>query len=134
MPSKKLASIFISMVNQHLNKRLIEMTISKEILWAGAKEVQLPINEYIHKLIHDQEFIAPTLSDNHVASIKLKVILFFFERELTTIKAGFMKLEASYLKGGNTSRIQQINTKINMLEEILKKMQKLRLEVTYHFS
>ena len=118
-----------------MDNKQIEFTVSKEVLHASAKAAQMPFETYVKRMLNDKDFTAPLLSREVLMAVKLRVLLFYAEKELTTIKNNLIKIHNNFQKySSGSSRITQIKTKLDTVNQLLDKTRKLRLELNYYFG
>lgn len=118
-----------------MDTKQIDFTISKEVLHASAKAAQMPFETYVKRLLNDKDFTAPPLSREVLMAVKLRVLLFYAEKELIGIKNNLLKIQKNFQTyNPGSSRITQIKTKLDTVDKLLDKTRKLRLELNYYFG
>ena len=118
-----------------MDTKQIEFTISKEVLHASAKAAQMPFETYVKRLLNDKEFTAPPLSHEVLTAVKLRVLLYYAEKELIGIKNNLLKIQKNFQSYSPDSfRLPQIKTKLDTIEKLLDKTRKLRLELNFYFG
>lgn len=117
------------------SNKLIGTSVFRELLFASAEAASLPIEVYVNKLVSDKEFVSPSLSREKIVLVKLRVLLFHLEKELEKAQAKLVKLQQMHQDlSSNTFLQAQIQDRIKLLEELLEKLQKLRLNLNYYLG
>ena len=87
------------------------------------------ISDYITSI--QQETVA---EEKTVKVARLIILLTKIEKELTTVKSTLLKLQShqhTYQK--NSALTQQVEQKINTVEQLLKKIRQARLNLNFYF-
>lgn len=113
----------------------IRMDTFREILHASAKAADIPIEQYIEKMIGEEEFSSPELSQEMLVVIKFKIMLNHTEKKLQQIRENLNKIQKDYQSCQPESQIpQKIQDKLEIIEQLLLKIRKARLNINYHLS
>ena len=117
------------------NNKFINTCVFRELIFASAEAAELPVDVYVNRLVSDQNFVSPSLSREKITIVKLRVLLFHLEKELEKTKLSLVKIQQFQQKYSLNSSLQvQVQKRLKLVEGILEKMQKLRLNLNYYLE
>lgn len=117
------------------NNKFINSCVFRELIFASAEAAELPVEVYINRLISDKNFVSPSLSREKITIVKLRVLLFHLEKELEKTQSSLVKIQQFQQKYSLSSSLQvQIQKRLKLVEEMIEKMQRLRLNLNYYLE